>query len=176
MNPDPAAPIEVEFGAESTKTATASTHPSGAVGRPEHGQVHYHYSNGVVVHSASYPGEPVGGDGGAVFVGTEGRIAVDRAHIVSYPASILKEPFRTGDKRVANITSHSGNFLDCIRTRRPTICNPETAAYTINAILIGGIAMALRRAVKWDPVNGDFPGDEQANRLRSYTPRPPWRF
>ena len=70
--------------------------------------------------------------------------------------------------------SHSGNFLECVRTRRPTICNPEVATYTINAILIGGIAMGLQRSLKWDPDKGEFVGDEQANRLLSYAPRRPW--
>jgi hypothetical protein len=101
---------------------------------------------------------------------------VDRGSIVSYPASILKERLRPEEERVYHADSHSGNFLECIRTRRPTICDPEVAAYTINAILIGGIAMALQRAVVWDPTKLEFPGDETANRLRSYSPRPPWRL
>lgn len=153
VNPDPTAPIEVEF---------------------DNGQVHYRYANGVVVHSVGYPNEPVGGEGGACFVGTEGRIAVDRGSIVSYPDNILKKPLLPGDERVYHADSHSGNFLECIRTRRPTICSPEVAAYTINAILIGGISLALQRNVRWDPVKLEFPGDETANRLLSYTPRPPW--
>jgi hypothetical protein len=153
VNPDPSAPIKVEY---------------------DKGNVHYHYTNGVVVHSAGYPREPVGGEGGACFVGTEGRIAVDRSNIVSYPARILKEPLRPNDKRVYHADSHSGNFLECVRTRRLTICNPEVAAYTMNAILIGGIALALKRNVRWNPATLEFPGDETANRLLSYTPRPPW--
>jgi predicted dehydrogenase len=174
VNPDVTAPLEVQYERCASPPGGAA-HPAGAAGRPEDGQVHYRYANGVVVHSTSYPGEPVGHDGGACFVGTEGRIAVDRTHIVSYPASILKAPLRPDDTRVYHATSHSGNFLECVRTRRPAICDPETAVYTINAILVGGIAMALQRAVKWDPVKGEFPGDEPANRLRSYTPRPPWQ-
>ncbi len=153
VNPDPRAPIDVEY---------------------DKGNVHYHYKNGIVVHSAGYPGEPVGGEGGACFVGTEGSIAVDRSNIVSYPASILKEMLRPDDERVYRADSHSGNFLECIRTRRQTICNPEIAAYTMNAILIGGIALALQRNVHWNPATLEFPGDEIANRLLSYTPRPPW--
>ena len=78
--------------------------------------IHYRYANGVVVHSTGYPGETVGDEGGACFVGTEGRIAVDRTNIVSYPANILKEPLRPGDTRVYHADSHSGNFLECIRT------------------------------------------------------------
>ena len=119
---------------------------------------------------------PSGGEGGACFVGTEGRLAVDRSNIVSYPPSILKESLRPTDARVYRATSHSGNFLECVRSRRTTICHPETAAYTINAIIIGGISLALRRTLKWDPVKSEFIGDAAANRLLSYTPRPPWRL
>ena len=155
VNPDLQAPIEVEY---------------------DNGEVHYHYANGVVVHSYGYPGEPVGGEGGACFVGTAGRIAVDRSNIVSYPARILRQPLRPDDERVYHADSHSGNFLECIRTRKPTICHPEVAAYTINAILIGGIALAMQRNVHWNPVTLEFSGDEIANRLLSYTPRPPWRL
>jgi len=176
VNPDPDAPVDVQYDGGAARPSGSAEFPGGAAARPEDGNVHYRYSNGVVVHSVGYPGETVGGEGGACFVGTEGRIAVDRANLVSYPASILKEPLRPGDTRVYNSRSHSGNFLECVRTRRPTICNPETAVYTMNAILIGGITLALRRAVKWDPVKGEFPGDDQANRLLSYTPRPPWRI
>ncbi|MCU0873388.1 MAG: Gfo/Idh/MocA family oxidoreductase, partial [Pirellulaceae bacterium] len=105
---------------------------------PENGTVHYRFANGVVIHSTGYPGENVGPDGGACFVGSEGRIAVDRSNIVSYPASILKEPLHPGDSRVYHSSSHSGNFLDCIRTRRPTIGNPQTAVDSMTLILAGG--------------------------------------
>ena len=157
INPDVTAPIKVS-----------------CEGRAENLVVHYQYSNGVVVHSTGYPGEKVGDVGGACFVGTEGRLAVDRDNIVSYPGKILREPLRPTDQRVYHVDSHSGNFLECVRTRRPTICHPETAVYTMNAILIGGISMILRRPLTWDPVKHEFVGDEAANRLLSYAPRPPW--
>jgi len=155
VNPDPRSPITVEY---------------------DQGNVHYRYGNGVVVHSIPYPGEPVGSEGGACFVGTEGRIAVDRNRIISYPDRILKEPLRPDDARVTHADSHSGNFVAGMRSRKPTICNPEVATTTMNAILVGGIALALQRHVRWDPVQHRFPGDATANRLLSYTPRPPWRL
>jgi predicted dehydrogenase len=154
VNPDVTAPIEADYNK---------------------GQIHYHYSNGVVVHSTEYPGEPVGPVGGACFVGTKGRIAVDRDRIVSDPERILQEPLRPQDIRVYHAESHSGNFLDCIRTRRPTICNPDVAIYTMRALLTGGIALALKRAVSFDPVKAEFINDPEANRLCSYAARPPWR-
>jgi hypothetical protein len=155
VNPDPADPVEIELV------------PGG---------VDYHFLNGVVVHSRDYPGGGVGGNGGACFVGTQGRIAVDRDSIVSDPPSILKQPLRPSDARVEHATSHSGNFLDCVRTRRPAICHPETAVRTMDIILVGGIALALNRSLKWDPAKHEFPGDAQANRLLSYATRPPWRI
>ena len=143
---------------------------------PEGDAVHMRYADGVTVHSTPYPGEGVGGGGGACFVGTEGRIAVDRSHIVSHPASILKEPLQPGDERVYHATSHSGNFLECIRTRRPTIADAETAARSMSAVFVGGIALALGRKLTWDPVKEEFPGDDEANALLAYSPRPPWRL
>jgi hypothetical protein len=101
---------------------------------------------------------------------------VERSNIVSYPANILQQPLRPSDSRVYHADSHSGNFLECVRSRQQTILNPETAIYTMNAILIGGMSLILQRALKWDPVRGEFPGDEQANRLLSYSPRAQWRL
>ena len=45
----------------------------------------------------------------------------------------------------------------------------------LNYILIGGISLILQQNLKWDPSKAQFDGDEEANRLLSYTPRPPWR-
>jgi predicted dehydrogenase len=175
IDPDLCKTVDIEYAPANAGSGDGQ-HPSGAAGRPEDGQVHYHYSNGVVLHSTPFPNEPVGSEGGACFVGTEGRIAVDRSSIVSYPANILTTPLKPGDERVYYTNSHSGNFLDCIRSRRRTICDAETAVNTIKTILTGGIAMALQRSVRWDPVTSTFEGDEAANRLLSFTPRPPWRL
>jgi len=166
----------IQWVANAERTAPIQVWCEGRPGRSEEAVVHYRYANGVVVHSTAYPNEPVGNDGGACFVGTEGRLAVDRSNLVADPPSILKSPPAASHAGVYYATSHSGNFLECIRTRRPTICDAPTAAYSMNAILIGGISLILNRALTWDPVKAEFTGDAQANRLLSYTPRPPWRL
>ena len=78
----------------------------------------YKYASGVVVYGKAYPGEPVGNDGGACFVGTEGRIAVDRDALVSDPPDIVREPLRPDEVHLYRSTSHADNFLECIRTRK----------------------------------------------------------
>ncbi|HNQ74428.1 MAG TPA: Gfo/Idh/MocA family oxidoreductase [Verrucomicrobiota bacterium] len=176
VNPDPLAPVTVEFVPGGAASPVVAAPPAGAAGRPEEGQVRYHYANGVVVHSTEYPGEPVGSVGGACFVGTEGRLAVDRVRLVAYPERILKEPLRPAEARVEQNQGHSDNFLECVRSRRAPVCNPTVAAQSMTAILTGGMALALQRTVKWDPRRGEFSGDAVANRLLAYSPRPPWRF
>jgi predicted dehydrogenase len=135
----------------------------------------YKYASGVVVHGKPYPGEPVGGDGGACFVGTSGRIAVDRDNLVSDPPDLVADPLRPGETHLYHSTSHSGNFLECIRTRQPAICNIEVATRAVCALLLGGVVKQLQRPIKWDPVAEQIVGDEEATRLLSMAHRPPWR-
>jgi hypothetical protein len=134
----------------------------------------YKYASGVVVYGRPYPGEPVGGDGGACFVGTTGRIAVDRDNLVSDPPDIVREPLRPDEVHLYHSDSHSGNFLQCIRTRQRTICPVEVAHRSASAVLLGGLVKQLKRPLKWDPAAEQFPGDDEANRMLTIAKRPPW--
>jgi hypothetical protein len=134
----------------------------------------YKYASGVVVYGKPYPGEPVGGDGGACFVGTSGRIAVDRDNLVSDPPEIVREPLSAGEVHLYHATSHSGNFLQCIRTRQRTICPVEVAHRSASAVLLGGIVKQLKRPLKYDPAAERFENDDEANRMLSIAKRAPW--
>lgn len=134
----------------------------------------YKYASGVVVYGKKYPNEPVGGDGGACFVGTAGRIAVDRDSLISDPPEIVQEPLRPNEVHLYHSNSHSGNFLECVRTRQRTICPVEVAVRSASALLVGGVAKQLNRAVRWDPAAEQFVGDDEANRLCSIAKRAPW--
>jgi hypothetical protein len=134
----------------------------------------YKYASGVTVYGKPYPDEPVGGDGGACFVGTHGRIAVDRDSLVSDPAEIVREPLHAGEVHLPRNQGHSTNFLECVRTRQRTICNEDVAHHSVNAVLLGGVVKQIRRPLRWDPQAEVFPDDEEANRLLSIAKRPPW--
>ncbi|SPE62870.1 putative Oxidoreductase domain protein [Verrucomicrobia bacterium] len=140
----------------------------------EEGRSGYKYANGVTVHGTAYPGEPIGGDGGACFVGTAGRIAVDRDALVSDPPDIVREPLRPNETHLYHSDSHSGNFLECIRTRNKTICDADIAHRAASALLLGGVAKQLNRTLKYDPKAERFADDDEANRLLSIAKRPPW--
>lgn len=134
----------------------------------------YRYANGVTVYGKAYAGEPIGGEGGAVFVGSEGRIAVDRNAIISYPARIVREPLRPGEVHLYRSDSHSGNFLECVRTRKRPISDADIAHRAASALLLGGVVKQLGRTLKWDPQREEFIGDDEANRMLSIAQRAPW--
>lgn len=134
----------------------------------------YKYANGVVVYGKPYPGEPIGGEGGCCFVGKSGRIAVDRNAIVSDHPEIALEPLRPQETHLYRCSSHSGNFLQCVRTRKKPICDADIAHRAASALLLGGVAKQLNRSLRWDPVAEKFPGDDEANRMLSIAKRPPW--
>lgn len=135
----------------------------------------YKYASGVVVYGKPYPGEPVGGEGGACFVGASGRIAVDRNALVSDPPDIVIEPLRPDEVHLYRSDSHSGNFLECVRTRKRPICDEGVAHRAASALLLGGVAKQLNRSLTWDPQLERFTNDDEANRLLSIAKRAPWR-
>ncbi len=140
----------------------------------DNGAAAYRYANGVVVYGRPYPGQTIGDTGGAWFVGTEGKIGVDREHLVAEPAEILDKPIGENDVHLYKSDSHSLNFLECIRTRKPTICDIETAHRAASVLLLGGIVQTLNRRLVWDPVKERFANDDEANALLSLPKREPW--
>ncbi len=142
----------------------------------DEGKTAYKYANGVVVYGRTYPGEPVGMEGGCIFVGTEGRIAVDRARLVSYPDEIAREPIHPDEVHLYRADSHSGNFLECVRSRKRPICDADIAHRAASALLLGGVVKQLQRPLKWDPQREQFINDEEANRMLSIAKRPPWNI
>lgn len=140
----------------------------------EEGRSGYKYANGVVVYGKPYPGEPIGGEGGACFVGTKGRIAVDRNALISDPADIVRDPLKPQEIHLYHSNSHSGNFLECVRTRKKAICDADIAHRAASALLLGGVAKQVGRTLRWDPKTEMFPNDSEANAMLSMARRAPW--
>ena len=70
---------------------------------------------------------------------------------------------------------HVRDFLDCIRSRRPTVGNPEVMYRSMNICLAADICEQLKRSLKFDLHKAEFVGDSEANRLRSRAMRAPWQ-
>ena len=71
---------------------------------------------------------------------------------------------------------HMRDFLDCVRSRRPTIANPEVCHRTMTTCHGANLCVWLGRTLEYDPVKEEFVGDAEANALRSRAMRAPWRI
>jgi predicted dehydrogenase len=109
------------------------------------------------------------------YIGDEGWIQVDDETdlVTAEPKSILTLKAGSG-VGWGDASDHVRNLLDCIRSRRPTSCNPEVAHRAISICQAWNISLRIGRKVKWDPVKERF-DLEEANRLLFREPRAPWR-
>jgi predicted dehydrogenase len=114
------------------------------------------------------------GDKGVRFDGDAGWIhCSDGGDITAEPKSILSE---RATPRVdwAFMGDHVRNFLDCVKSRKPTASRPELAHRAHTMIHCANICLRLGRKVLWDPKAERFVDDEDANRLLARAMRPPW--
>jgi predicted dehydrogenase len=110
------------------------------------------------------------------FVGDEGWVEVgDSGGIEVQPASLRKELDELPKKTVGlDVTAHSRNFFDCIKSRTATAANPQVMRHSHIACHAAAIAWILNRTLKFDPKKEQFIGDDEANGLRSRPARDPW--
>jgi predicted dehydrogenase len=111
---------------------------------------------------------------GVHFIGDEGWIHVNRSGLWAGPEAILKSPIRPNEIQLYRSADHIGNFIDCVRSRRPTITPADVAHHSIMIGHLGSIAMKLGRRLTWDPARERFADDAGANRHLSRPMRSPW--
>jgi len=100
---------------------------------------------------------------------------VSRANIQTQPESLARTLIGPNEIRVTRSNDHKRNFLDAIRTGRPTISTVESGARDEMVCQMADIAIRLKRKLRWDPVKERF-DDEAANRMLSRAARSPWRL
>ena len=129
---------------------------------------------------------------GVRFEGSEGWILVTRGsysvtstdpvskgeNVKALSASdprILKSEVGSGGIHLYRSKDHHGNWLDCIRSRKQTICPVEAGHRATSTCLLSHIAMKLRRRLEWDPETERFKHDDEANRFLSRPQRAPYQ-
>ncbi len=71
--------------------------------------------------------------------------------------------------------NHVRDFFNCVRSRQPTVGNPEVMFRSMSICLAADICEQLKRNLKFDLLKAEFIGDDEANRLRSRAMRAPWQ-
>ena len=139
------------------------------------------YADGVVVRFVSsdrvrpliesYRGP---NDHGTTFIGDKGWVSVDRGGLYADPPSLLNSEIGTDELHLYESNDHWQNFIDCIRSRKETICPIDTAVKVDTISHLCDIAIRLNRKIQWDPVNERILGDSDAERMLKRPMRPPW--
>ncbi len=116
------------------------------------------------------------GDKGLRFDGDEGWIHIsDEGAIQANPQSILADR-KLDPQSWAFMKGHVRNFLDCMRSRQPTVSYPELAHRNHTVCHCANICLRLGRKVQWDPRTEQFIGDDEANKMLTYPMRAPWQI
>ena len=88
---------------------------------------------------------------GAKWIGTDGWVWVDRS---GFDASnldwFLKIPDDRYKVKLYQTRGHMRNFIDCVKSRQPTIAPVETAHHSAIPGHLGLISMLVGRKIKWD--------------------------
>ena len=82
------------------------------------------------------------------------------------------------DRKISLIESrnHMVNFLDSIKSRKPTITPVEVAHHSALPGHLGLIAMLVGRKITWDAKQELIVGDADASKLMSRPYRAPWKL
>lgn len=162
---DESGPVAVEATGEAPATAAMGgydTHPTF--------KVTYTYANGATVYAMS------DGENGIRFEGEDGKwIFVSRGRIDASDKKLLEEPLNGNATRLYVSNNHMGNFLDCIKTRKPTICTAEIGHRSVTVCHLGAIALRSGKKFKWDPV-AEKSDVAEVNAMLSRPYRAPWKL
>ena len=114
---------------------------------------------------------------GTKWIGTEGWVYVNRG---KYDASNLdwfvKIPEDRYKVKLYQTKSHMQNFIDCVKSRQPTITPVETGHHSAIPGHLGLISMIVGRKIKWDVAKEVILDDPEATKLLSRPYREPWKL
>jgi len=146
--------------------------PPGSVNSvPSSYHVAYRYANGVTMNVAS-TGVAIRFEGTDGWVGNKGWLG----RLEGSDVEVFRRRYEPGaNKMWARPPREQRDFLDCLRDGRPPMYSAEALHRLSTTLHLGTIAMECGRALTWDPEREIFPGDDEANALRSRAQRDDWR-
>jgi predicted dehydrogenase len=125
--------------------------------------VRYVYAGGVeVIHAEEYDkGKKVNG---VAFIGSEGKVFVNRGYLASEPADLIKQALTQKDVHLFKSPGHQRDWLDCIRSRKRPLCDVEVGARSVTVCHLGNLAYWNHRKLHWDPIAWRFVNDAEADK------------
>jgi predicted dehydrogenase len=132
---------------------------------------------------------------GTKWIGSDGWLWVDRSGFDASNPELKKsvkrrnkenkvvegfEAPKLGDDviktRLYETRGHQRNFLDCVKSRQPTVTPVETGHHSAIPGHLALISLMVNRTLKWDPDQEVINGDEEASKLLGRDYRGPWKL
>ncbi len=146
--------------------------------------VHCEYANGVKMH---FMGErvakpvvnayhPAWEDHGTTFFGTEGWVSVNRNALYASDKKLQKTQPKPEEIHLTTTTSQARNFVDCMKSRKPTINPLESAIRSDTISHLSDLCIRLGRPIQWDPQKEQIVNDAEATKLLNRPLREPWKL
>ena len=128
------------------------------------GKVSMRYANGVILRLELEQG-PMGG---AIFVGDQAKIEINRNKFTTNPPDLIKDPPEPATAEIWEgpgwiARPHIQNWLDCVKTREKPNADVQIGHRSISVCHLANIAREVGRKLRWDPETETFPGDDEAN-------------
>lgn len=109
------------------------------------------------------------GEAGWVETGDTGGIEVGpdtlKAELANLPQA--SESVDINEHPGLDVVAHARNFIDCVKSRQPTVTNPDVVRHSHIACHAAAMAWMLKRTLKFDPKTESFIDDDEANGMRS---------
>jgi predicted dehydrogenase len=116
---------------------------------------------------------------GTKWIGTEGWVWVTRGGFDCSIESLKKGknlPEELRKVKLYESPGHWRNFLDSVKSRKPTIAPVETAHHSAIPGHLGLISMLTGRKINWDVKSETIIGDAEASKLLTRDYRAPWKM
>lgn len=107
------------------------------------------------------------------FVGDEGWLETGDNGETEVSSDALRGELQASAGKVKglDVSAHARNFFDCVKSRKPTVTNPDVMRNSHVACHAAALAWMLKRKLSLDPVKQEFIGEDEANRLRTRAAR-----
>ncbi len=137
----------------------------------------YRYASGAtVIRDPDRLQRECGQGNGVMFTGTEGKVAVWRYSLRTWPEQLIRQKIGPGEIHLHECDNHHTDFLRSVRTRSKSGSDIRIGCRSITVCHLGNIAYELGRPLRWDPVGEHFVNDPEAERLISREMRSPWHL
>ncbi|MGA2499189.1 MAG: Gfo/Idh/MocA family oxidoreductase [Tepidisphaeraceae bacterium] len=110
------------------------------------------------------------------FVGETGKVHISRGGLRTEPESLMRDRIGPSDIHLYESSHHQGNFIECVRNRKPTIVGVDEAVLSDTVTQISLIAILTGRKIKWDNQKEAIIDDPAASQLLTRAMRTPWHL